>query len=380
MLFLQPFFKKDTYILFDCLYEPNSECIDTYCVFQYMQRHNIKSYYVVWKKNSFYEHLKSTGVKNVIVVKESVHDLKQFEFFRKICRFLPKTKAVITSFGDLNEKMTNFLYENKYITYHHIGHGPTFLKTFVVATPYLSPLKYNKFLVSNEQEAQIFQQYGWQKENLPIIGLPRWDNLRRQPQEQKTIFMMLTWRLTFTKFYVNKYKILLKNTQYAKGIQAFLQNEKLIELLKKHNVKIQYTLHHALISQINAKLDFSSENTEYVPCENISQYIGKSDLFITDYSSLFFDFAFLDTPIVFYRPDFDDETLIGLDKDDMANAKSKDEMLYNICYDVETAVACVEKYINNGFVLEEENKRKNAVLFSTKENITEKFVNYLGSL
>ena len=90
--------------------------------------------------------------------------------------------------------------------------------------------------------------------------------------------------------------------------------------------------------------------------------------------------AFLDTPIVFYRPDFDDKNLIGLDKDDMANAKSKDEMLYNICYNEDTTVACIEKYINNGFVLEEENKRKNAALFNTKENITEKFANYLESL
>ena len=64
----------------------------------------------------------------------------------------------------------------------------------------------------------------------------------------------------------------------------------------------------------------------------------------------------------------------------MKNAKSKDSFLYNICYDNNEVIQCIEKYIKNGFVLEDENKRKNSCLFSTKENITQKFVNYLKKL
>ena len=380
VLLLQPFFKKDTYILFDNLYEVNAECVDTYCVFRYMQEHNIKSYYVVWKNNPFYEKLKSDGIKNIIVVKNSVHNHTDFEFFRKIWPFLLKTKAVITSFGDLNKKTTRFFYKNKYITYHHIGHGSTFLKTFILASSYLSHLKYNKFLVCSEREADIFQQYGWKKENLPVIGLPRCDNLHRELQQYKTIFIMFTWRTSFGRWNKSKFTTPLEQTVYSTNIKSFLTDERLQKILKKNNIKIQVALHHALVNQTDGRYKFDCENVEVVPCENISQYIGKADLFITDYSSIFFDFAFLDTPIVFYRPDFDDDTLLKFDRDDMANAKSKDDMLYNVCYDVETAVNCVEKYIKNGFILEEENKQKNNALFSTKENITEKFVSYLEKL
>lgn len=377
---IQPCFKKNTYVLFDNLYEANAECIDTYCIFKYMQLNGIKSYYVVWMNNPFYEKIKQAGVKNIIPVKNSVHNQNDFEFFRKIWKILPKTKAVITSFGDLNGKTTKFLFKNKYITYCHVGHGSILLKTFVLSTPYFSAQKYNKFLVSSEQEANIFCRFGWKKENLPIIGLPRWDCLERKPQEQKTIFMMFTWRTSFGQWNKNKFKTPLDQTKYSVNIQSFLTDKKLQNLLKSHNIKLQVALHHALVNQTDGRYRLNCDNVDIVACENISRYIGQTDLFITDYSSIFFDFAFLNIPIVFYRPDFDDETLLELDREDMENAKSKDDLLYNICYDKDKAVQCIEHYIKTDFVLEEVNKRKNNALFSTKKNLTQKFIDYLEKL
>ena len=103
-------------------------------------------------------------------------------------------------------------------------------------------------------------------------------------------------------------------------------------------------------------------------------------MFITDYSSLFFDFAFLHTPIVFYRPDFDDKTLNGSDRGDMEHAKTLDNKLFNVCYTIDDTVAAIEKYIRNGFSLEAKNCQKADALFSTKKNITEKFVAYLEKM
>ena len=191
---------------------------------------------------------------------------------------------------------------------------------------------------------------------------------------------MFTWRRTFCRGNKNIIPYSLEQAKYNQNISAFLTDEKLQHFLKLHNVKLRMAFHHALLNQTDGKYQFSCDNVEVIPASNISQYIGQSDLLITDYSSIFFDFAFLNIPIIFYRPDFDDETLCELDRQDMQNASSKDDLLYNICYDKDSAVRCVEKYIKNGFVLEEENKRKNDVLFSTKENITEKFVNYLEGL
>lgn len=380
LLAFQPFTKKDTFILFDNLYEKNAECIDTYCLFKFMQERYIRSYYVLWKKNVAYEQLKSEGSRNVVVVKNTIHDEHNFEFFAKIWKHLFRAKAVITSFGDLNSTTTRFLYTNKHITYIHIGHGPILLKTFVLTTPYFSHSNYNKFLTCSNQEAAIFQRYGWKREDLPIIGLPRWDNLRREPQQKKTIFTMFTWRISFGAWNKNIFTTPLEKTMYSRNIKLFLADEKLQELLATYRITMQVALHHALLDQTNRRYKFNCKNVEIVPCERISRYIGKADLFVTDYSSIFFDFAFLNTPIVFYRPDFDDGELLELDKEDMINAQSKDNLLYNIYYDKDGAIRCIEKYIENNFILEEENRRKNNVLFSTKKNIKQKFISYLEDL
>ena len=198
---IQTFFKKDTYILFDNLYEKDAECIDAWCVFQYMQEHNVKSYYVLWKENPLYKELKEKNrLKNIIALdRSSKDDIKHnFDFFFISFKQLLRAKYVITSFGGLNKNLTNFLFENEHIQYININHGATLLKVFVLTTGYLSPRQFNKFLVSSEQEAEIFERYGnWERQNLIKIGMPRWDLLKKEKTEKKTIFIMFTWRVFF---------------------------------------------------------------------------------------------------------------------------------------------------------------------------------------
>ena len=157
----------------------------------------------------------------------------------------------------------------------------------------------------------------------------------------------------------------------------FLNNEKLKRLLEEYNVKLVYTLHHSMLNQIKESEKAYFSGIEYVPTEEISRYIRTSDLYVTDYSSLFYDFAFLNTPIVFYRPDFNDNTLIDYDRQDFKQARSMDKYLFNCCYDEDSAVDTIERYIKNGFVLEKENVQKLDLLFTERKNITQKLINYL---
>lgn len=376
LLLLQPFFPKDTYILFDNLYEKNAECIDTWCVFQYMQKHHIRSYYVLWKENPLYQQLKERStLQNIIILKDACKG--NWEFFYKVYLQLFRTRSVITSFGELHPKITSFLYKNRYIDYIDISHGITFFKLFHLTTGYTGADKYNKYLVTSETEGNIFLEYGWDKENLINIGLPRWSCLSKNLPQQKTIFMMMTWRNTFGRWNAKKFKTPLQETAYYKRICALIQNQHLQSILQKCNVRLIYTLHHSMLNQITQTDKAYFPNIEYVPSENISKYIKTSALFITDYSSLFADFLFLNTPVCFFRPDFDDTSLLSIDRQDMERAKSKDQELFNICYTPEDAINCIDKYIQNGFVLEKENIKKANKLFGTKENIMEKFIAYL---
>jgi CDP-glycerol glycerophosphotransferase (TagB/SpsB family) len=372
---LQPLFPKDTYILFDNLYEKNAECIDTWALFQYLREKKLRAYYVLWRENPFYQQLKKERrLDHVLITRWNLKH--NSGFLTKTFPHILRTKYVITSFGDLFGRTNKFLFDNKYIIYINTSHGSIFLKTFVLECGYVSSEKYNKFLIANDVEKEIFTRYEWHEKDLVKTGLPRWDLLKHMPHEQKTIFVMFTWRTSFMPSRRREYPYKIKDSVYFNKISEFLQHPALHELLAAHHVHLKVALHHALLDQGNSQMSKFAD-VEMVEPTGISKQIGVTDLFITDYSSIFFDFAYLNIPIIFYRPDFDDTTLIKWDRDDMEHSKTKDELLYNVCYDPQKAVTLIKHYIEMNFVLEKENREKNARLFDFPKNIRENLTNLL---
>lgn len=370
---LQPFFKQDRYILFDDFAGKNTECIDSYSLFIYMRDKGMNAYYCIWHENKFYEELKTNNdLKNVIVLnKKNAHG----DFLYGSFWHLVRAKYVITSFGWLPAYLTHFLYHNKRLVYFRIGHGKTFLKSSHLLR---SHMKFNKFLVSCKAEQDILIHLGWSPQNLPILGIPRWDMLVRAQSRQKSIFVMFTWRKTFLQRWRKAYPADEESSEYFKKIYAFMNNPQLQKLLVENNVKMKFAMHHALVDL--AALEFPNfANIETVMPTNVSKHIGTADLLITDYSSIAFDFLFLNTPVIFYRPDFNDMKLCEDDLIDFNNAKNQDEKLFNICYDQDSTIALLQHYIRNGFLLEDENKDKAAKMFAVRENIRAAIVEYTES-
>lgn len=384
---LQPHFKKDTYILCDNLYEKHAGCVDTYCIFEEMQSRGISSYYVIWKENIFYEKLRRENkLKNVIVLKKSVaHNFKRnFEFWFKVFPILSRTKVLLISFSLWNPKVGRTLYKNKYIIFHQVGHACTYFKMFPLKGEAFSRSTYNKYACWNETEAEAFVKYGkWKRENLPITGCCRCDQLKRIPHEKKTIFIMFTWRTSFAPHNKEKFTTSLINTKYYRGIKAFMHDINFRKMIKENNIRIVYSFHHASLDlSVSAPdpSDLCGRDVEIADSTNIASYIAISDLLVTDYSSVFFDFSFLNIPTVFYRPDFDDESLTASERRDMAHARGHDKELFNVFYKKEEAIACIRKYVENDFILEDAYKKKLEKFFPVRENITEKFIKYLEAL
>lgn len=384
---LQPFFKKDTYILLDNLYEKHAGCVDAYCIFEEMQKRGIRSYYVIWKDNLGYNKIrKSTKLKNIITIKYSIrHNCRRnFEFWFKVFPHLFRTKVLLISFALYNPSVDRALFENKYITFHQVGHACTFFKVFPLLGPYFSRTTYNRYACWNKAEADLFMKYGrWEKKNLPITGCCRCDQLKRIPHEKKTIFIMFTWRTSLGPWNKTKFTTPLTKTKYYTGIKNFMHDKDFCDLMKDFQLKVLYSFHHSSLDQtvtIPDPKDLCGNGVEIVDSTDIASYIATSDLLVTDYSSIFFDFSFLNIPTVFYRPDFDDESLIASERRDMAHARGHDKELFNVFYKKEEAIACIRKYVENDFILEDAYKKKLEKFFPVRENITEKFIKYLEAL
>ncbi len=132
---------------------------------------------------------------------------------------------------------------------------------------------------------------------------PRYQELiRRQKQEkdENQILWFFTWREYFGK---NK-----ETDQFLRCVKRTLQNPKLNEYLKNTNTKIKLCMHTLFTKEHKEYLmNALKDNIEIVDASKIDvmDEMVKSKLLITDYSSLGFDFTFLNKPVVLFQPDRD---------------------------------------------------------------------------
>lgn len=368
LAFIQIFTKKEFYILVDDLFEEKAECIDAYSLFLYMRKNRIPAYYVVWEKNYFYKKLlKENKLDHVIVVR------KRFgtDFIKRAFFPLLRTKVIVSAFlnwGDFSEDrklVQDWICRDRYITHVFLNHGPTFFKRDVLNG--YAPKWFDKLIVSNGLEKDIYiRNAGWTEKDIIKAGLPRWDLLKREQHEERVIFFMVTFRKTFSR-HKN-----FKDFEYYKKIVSFFNNEILTSLLKVHNIKLLYGVHHAIYGQSSLDWKIDCKNVEIVDITNISRYIRRADLFITDYSSIVFDFMFLNIPVIFYKLDFKDKKLLAQDRVSIDKFDECAPYVYNCVDSEEELIEKIKHYIKTDFTLEKENIQKNNQFYYTRENIAQK--------
>ena len=90
---------------------------------------------------------------------------------------------------------------------------------------------------------------------------------------------------------------------------SLILNKKLNEELKTNNITLYFALHHKIY--VNYKYKFAKiKYIKFIEINNIVDYIEISNLFITDFSSIIFDFIYRKKPFIVYIPDYND-TLIN---------------------------------------------------------------------
>ena len=365
--FLQIFFKKNTYLLIDDLFEEDAECIDTYSLFCYMQNKGIPSYYVIWNKNYFYQKLKnSDNLKHVIVLKERFGT----DFIQRSFWILLKTKVIVSGFlnwGNYTPErklVQDFVNSSKSFIHVYLNHGVTFFKKDILRD--YSPNNFKKLIVSNDYEKEIYMnKANWLEKDLIKGGLTRWDLLEKKEHKERNIFVFFTFRKSLGK---NKN---YQDFEYYKRIISLFNNKQLCYLLQNYHIKLIYGIHHALRNQVGLDWNIQNPNIEVADIHNISKYISQTDLFITDYSSLVFDFMFLNIPVIFYKLDFNDTRLLEQDRISVNSFNECEPFIYNVCDSEENLIQKISDYIQNDFLQSFEHYKKNEKFFYYKNNIAE---------
>jgi len=353
---LQPHFKQDAFILFDTN-SINTQLIDNYTLFQEMKKRNIKAYYLCYKLHPQYHQFKKLHGKNIIGFKNI--DLLFFTLFFKLL----KTKAILESFRKILNSEFKKIKKNKYTQHIFTQHGITFFKDNFIDEKNYSKRNYNKITISNNFEKEIFKKVGFKDDDFISSGLARWDLLSEKTKE-KSIFVYFTHRFTFWE----------KDKKNYKDSLYFQNLEKLLKSLQKLDVKVYVAIHHAVRDWIN---DFTIPGIIFVDEFEIDKIKNKTNLLITDYSSMCFEYMIKDKPVIFYHLDENDKFLCEFDLKMQEDIKKKDKLIFNVFGKEKDVLEKVKKYIENGFELEKENKKIAKRFFFHKKNICEKIINQL---
>ncbi|MBR0270880.1 MAG: CDP-glycerol glycerophosphotransferase family protein [Methanobrevibacter sp.] len=153
------------------------------------------------------------------------------------------------------------------------------------------------FLTSSKDEYKsIFKYpYNYKKEVVKLLGFPRFDKLEKK-EDRRQILIMPTWR-RYLKFKSNE---VILNSQYFKKFNSLINNEKLIEAAEKYGYEIVFKPHPNVYDYISlfdrnekVRIDYNHEKYHDV--------FNHGSLLVTDYSSVAFDFAYLEKPVVYYQ-------------------------------------------------------------------------------
>lgn len=136
-----------------------------------------------------------------------------------------------------------------------------------------------------ERQSFLVKDYNYSPEIIQTLGFPRFDKLESK-NLKKQILIMPSWR----KIY-RKNEFVLKNSKYFKGLNNLLNNEELIDYAKDKGYKIIFKPHPNLFKFID--LFDLDENIIVDDEKTYHELFNESELLITDYSSVAFDFAYL---------------------------------------------------------------------------------------
>ena len=179
-------------------------------------------------------------------------------------------------------------------------------------------------------------------------------------KEENLIALMPTWRSSLVGPLVlgtqdRKYNPKFKESEYYKFYNGLISNKKLIDNLKKNNYKILFALHPSMKAQLK---DF--EKSKYVDITfypNYSEIFKKSKIMITDYSSVFFDFAYLKKPIIYTQFDKD---YIGQTHEIQSGGKGyfeyERDAFGDVVYNLDDAVDKIISLIKNDCKMEKKYK------------------------
>lgn len=263
----------------------------------------IKPFYVINKNCIDYRRLTKFG---------NVLDLNSVKYLKT---FLKADKIISSA--------SNFLIDNPFgVTQNYIWDLFNFDFVYIPSgiikddlSKYLNRYSTNiKLFVTstqNEFNSILSKDYGYNKENIILAGLPRFDNLEQYnklpKKDNKIILIIPTWRMEIkenkdSSIYETIYSDTFKSTKFFHFYNSLINDARLLNSMMLYNYTGIFCLHQNFQAQW---IDFT-KNGKFIIQEfcDYQQLLLSGSLLVTDYNSIFFDFGYLKKPIIYSHFDY----------------------------------------------------------------------------
>ena len=184
---------------------------------------------------------------------------------------------------------------------HHIPGFHIFLQHGVIKDDIEGLYKENTgvdiFICGAKPECDFVSQTFHYGQDAKYTGLARYDALQNIKTEDYILFMP-TWRVYLR---ISSEKDFFSSLYFQKWY-SLLHNEQLIRTLQKHHLKLVFYPHFEMQKYIHL---FGNSSDEIILADfasfDIQKLIKEAKMLVTDYSSVFFDFAYMEKPCVYYQ-------------------------------------------------------------------------------
>lgn len=176
---------------------------------------------------------------------------------------------------------------------------------------YYDVTKMNLFVTSAKREFDYVKSlFGYPDGTVQLLGLCRFDNLLKPHNTKRQILVMPTMRewlrvISYDTFdYEGTYDF--KESEFFKVWTSFIHSDKLSYLLDKYDMNLVFYLHASMQHYAD---DFMSNNSRisigHAKDNDVQQLLMESAVLITDYSSIYFDFAYMKKTLLYYQFDYE---------------------------------------------------------------------------
>lgn len=309
-------------------------------LFKYVKAYHpeISCYYVISSTSTDYDKLHS--YKDYLINKGSIrHYLLLHKASNLISTHIYGATPDGFRFKKLN-KVLNLLKGKKII---FLQHG---IIKEIIPMLFYENLKVDMFVSGAQGEYELINKYyHFPKGIVKYTGLPRYDGLNSYSTKRQILFMP-TWRL-----YLNEDNFC--HSEYYEKVLSLLSSKKLENLLNATNYKFVFFPHLGIQPFIN---DFKDK----IKCEKIifadlnydvQTLLKESEILLTDYSSVLFDFAYMKKPIISYH--FDADTYYSRH---YPKGEYDGSLFGLVAYNEDNLLEELRRIIDNGCIMDENYK------------------------